>query len=489
MKAAEHTSADARDINYWHRDARRRRARAFYEDTAASRDSFKRRNWYYHQQLEQFCRAMIPAGSSVLEIGCGNGSLLASVQPRDGVGVDWSPSLIEQARARYPHLRFYVDDAEALNLIERFDYVVLSDLLGILVDVQAVVERLHRVCHRNTRIVITDYSYLWEPILRAAQGMGWAMSHPAQNWLPLSVIREILDLAGFDVIRSGGRVLLPKYVPVVANVLNRFVARLPLIEKLCLVTTVVARPTRSLRSVPATCSVIVPCRNERGTIAAIGERVPDMGGRTEIIFVDGHSTDGTPEEVERLIANSPHRPIRLLTQQGTGKGDAVRLGFERATGDILIILDADLTVAPEDLPKFYEALVRGDGEFINGTRLVYPMDGCAMQLLNLVANKAFSGLFSYLLEQHFHDTLCGTKALWREDYNRIAAGRQYFGDLDPFGDFDLLFGASRLNLRIREVPVRYTERVYGETNIKRFSHGWQLIKMCWVALPRLKFAP
>jgi glycosyltransferase involved in cell wall biosynthesis len=213
-----------------------------------------------------------------------------------------------------------------------------------------------------------------------------------------------------------------------------------------------------------------------------------MGGRTEIIFVDGHSTDGTVEAIEQLMRDMPHRHITLLKQTGKGKGDAVRLGFAHATGDILMILDADHTVGGEELPKFYNALVSGYGEFINGTRLVYPMDGQAMQLLNLVANKAFSSLFSYLLEQRFHDTLCGTKALWRTDYERIAAQRSYFGDLDPFGDFDLLFGATRLNLRIREVPVRYAERVYGETNIKRFSHGWQLIKMCWKAMPRLKFA-
>jgi glycosyltransferase involved in cell wall biosynthesis len=325
--------------------------------------------------------------------------------------------------------------------------------------------------------------------MRLGQAAGWAMKHPAQNWLPLAVIRELLDLAGFDVVRTSGRVLWPRRVPGLSSALNRVVSRLPALHRLCLVNTVVARPRRSNARVSTpTCSVIVPCRNERGTIDAIVRRLPEMGGRTEVIFVDGHSTDGTVDEIERVIRANPARNLKLVRQDGNGKGDAVRLGFARATGDVLMILDADMTVAPEELPKFYEALVSGYGEFINGTRLVYPMDGQAMQLLNLVANKAFSALFSYLLEQRFHDTLCGTKALWRSDYELIAAQRSYFGDLDPFGDFDLLFGASRLNLKIREVPVRYSERVYGQTNIKRFSHGWQLLKMCWLAMPRLKFA-
>ena len=484
------TPAPLFDVNYWHRDERRRRAKEFYERIAPVRDVFKRRNWYYHQQLERFCRFMIPPGSNVLEIGCGNGSLLASLEPRIGVGVDWCSAFVEQARARYPHLRFHADDAEGLELSERFDYVVLSDLLGVLVDVQRALEGLKRVCHKNTRIIITDHNYLWEPVLRFGQAVGWAIKHPAQNWLPTSVIATILDLAGFEVIRIGGRMVMPLYVPMLSPLLNRVVARLPLIERLCLVRTVVARPRRPTEIAPAaTCSVVVPCRNERGTIRAIVERIPDMGGPTEIILVDGHSTDGTVEEIERVIREQPGRNLKFLKQIGTGKGDAVRQGFAAATGDILMILDADMTVAPEELPKFYQALVSGYGEFINGTRLVYPMDGQAMQLLNLVANKAFSSLFSYLLEQRFHDTLCGTKALWRTDYEKIAAQRSYFGDLDPFGDFDLLFGASRLNLKIREVPVRYTERVYGETNIRRFAHGWQLLKMCWTAMPRLKFAP
>jgi len=490
MSARAPNSERPVDVNYWHHDARRRRAQDFYEQNAAVREAFKRRNWYYHRQLERACGFLVPPGSHVLEIGCGNGSLLASLQPRVGVGIDSSPAFIAQARAAHPGLRFLVGDAEVLELAERFDYVVLSDLLGVLIDVQRAIENLHQVCHERTRVIITDYNYLWEPVLRIAQAGGWAMKHPAQNWLPLSVIVSILEMAGFEVVRTSGRMLLPRYVPVLSPFLNRFVARLPWADRLCLVKTLVARPRRQPPAGQrATCSVVVPCRNERGTIAAIGQRVPEMGAGTEIIFVDGHSTDGTADEVERLIAAMPHRRIKLLRQTGSGKGDAVRLGFAHATGDILMILDADMTVAPEELPKFYDALASGYGEFINGTRLVYPMDGQAMQLLNLAANRAFSSLFSYLLEQRFHDTLCGTKALWRRDYETIAAGRSYFGDLDPFGDFDLLFGASRMNLKIREVPVRYTERVYGETNIKRFSHGWQLLKMCWRAMPRLKFAP
>jgi glycosyltransferase involved in cell wall biosynthesis len=316
------------------------------------------------------------------------------------------------------------------------------------------------------------------------------MPQQRQNWLALGDIENLLSLAGFEVIRSGYRLLFPAWIPGVSWLANRLMAKLPGIRKLCLVQYVIARPAgaRSVNPDAYSVSVVIPCRNERGNIENAVARMPRMGRSTELIFVDGNSTDGTAVEIERVArAYGSRWPIRLLHQgDGTGKGDAVRKGFAAATGDVLMILDADLTVPPEDLPKFFDALTRGKGEFINGTRLVYPMERQAMRTLNLLGNKFFSVAFTWLLEQRFRDTLCGTKVLFKRDYEKIAANRHYFGDFDPFGDFDLIFGASRLNLKIVEVPVRYRERTYGVTNIKRFSHGWLLLRMCGVAFYKLK---
>jgi glycosyltransferase involved in cell wall biosynthesis len=202
--------------------------------------------------------------------------------------------------------------------------------------------------------------------------------------------------------------------------------------------------------------------------------------------VDGHSTDGSCEEIEAIIRESSDKEIRLLIQPGQGKGDAVRYAFAHAKNDVLMILDADLTVPPEDLPKFYHAIASRKGEFINGTRLVYPMEREAMRMLNILGNKFFSVALSWLLNQPLKDTLCGTKVLLLRDYQAIARGRNYFGDFDPFGDFDLIFGAAKLNMKILEVPIRYRERTYGSTNISRFRHGWLLLKMTLFAFRKLK---
>jgi glycosyltransferase involved in cell wall biosynthesis len=251
---------------------------------------------------------------------------------------------------------------------------------------------------------------------------------------------------------------------------------------------IVARPNAPVRtSRPPSVSVVVPARNETGNIERIFSTLPAIENDSEIIFVEGNSTDNTYLAVEEAIKRHPSVPCRLFKQTGRGKGDAVRLGFAQAKGDILMILDADLTVAAEDLVRFYDAIVSGKGEFINGVRLVYPLEKGAMQLANLFGNKFFGFAFSWLLGQPVKDTLCGTKVLWRSDYEVIAKNRGYFGDFDPFGDFDLLFGAARLNLKIVDMPIRYQERKYGATNISRWRHGLLLIRMVAFALNKIKF--
>lgn len=448
-----------------------------------------KRNRYYHAEIAQFVRFVVPSGVRVLEVGSGTGDLLAAVRPRHGLGLDLSAGMVERAAAAHPDLQFTVGDAEDLQVDGVFDYVIASDLIGYLGDVQTAFEQLHRVTTPESRLVITYINHLWEPVLRLAQAIGLTAPQRRQNWLAIGDIENLLYLSGFEVVRSGYRLLLPLRIPGVSWIANRVLAKLPLLRSLCLVQYVIARPAGHRFPPQAhSVSVVIPCRNERGNIASAVARTPALGRETELVFVDGNSTDGTAAEIERIIHEyGSRRRIRLLHQgDGTGKGDAVRKGFTAATGDVLMILDADLTVPPEDLPRFYAALTTGKGEFINGTRLVYPMERQAMRTLNLLGNKFFSVAFTWLLDQRFRDTLCGTKVLFKRDYEKIAANRSYFGDFDPFGDFDLIFGASKLNLKIVEVPVHYRERTYGVTNISRFRHGWLLLRMCVVALFKLK---
>ena len=463
------------------------RIREHFERLAPEVDRWRRRNSFYHADQSRYLRYLIEPGRRVLMLGSGTGDLLNDLRPSAGLGIDLSPALVSIARGKHPHLRFEAADAEHLETLEEtpFDYVVLSDLVGYLDDVQACLEGLRRFCHPGTRIVISYYNFLWQPVLRLGESLGLKTPTPEQSWLSLNDLANLLTLSDFQVVKTERRLLFPKFVPLLGWLLNHL-GMLPGLNLFCLSQYAVARIGEPAVTHAESVTVVIPCRNERGNVEPAIQRLPEFGSAQEILFVDGHSDDGTRQEIERVIAANPGKNIRLLDQVGTGKGSAVRQGFAAATGDILIILDADLTVPPEDLPKFYRALAGNKAEFLNGCRLVYPLEDEAMRALNLLANKAFAWIFSWLLGQRLKDTLCGTKVLRRRDYETLVRNRGYFGDFDPFGDFDLLFGASKLNLRILEIPVRYRNRSYGETKIHRFRHGWLLLRMVVYAYRKLK---
>jgi SAM-dependent methyltransferase len=446
-------------------------------------------NATYHRRLADVYRWLVPSGSRVLEVGCGAGDLLAALSPAVGVGVDFSSQMLAVARGRHPSLEFIETEASEPQSSRTFDFVILSDLVNDVWDVQSVLERVLSHCHSATRLILNFYSHLWAPPRAVAEYIGAARPLLGQNWLTANDMTNLLNLAGFDVVRRWEEILCPFPVPGLEPFANRVLVKSWPFKLAAMTNFIVARPHHSVRPPlrSPTVSVIVPARNEAGNIEEIFTRVPEMGPLTELIFVEGHSRDDTYAAIERGIAANPQRTCKLFRQSGEGKADAVRLGFEQASGNILMILDADLTVAPEDLPRFVAALQSGQGEFINGVRLVYPMEDRAMRFMNLVGNKFFSAIFSWLLGQPIKDTLCGTKVLWKSDYQDIVDARSYFGDFDPFGDFELLFGAAKLNRKIVEMPIRYRQRVYGETNIRRWKHGWLLLKMSAFAARRLKW--
>jgi SAM-dependent methyltransferase len=458
---------------------------AHWDAIARKRDSWRGMGKWYHRRLFEIYRFHVNPNQKVLEIGCAEGHLLAALQPARGIGVDFSEGMIRRAGQNYPNLEFIQSDAHDLSQIQdKFDVIILSDLVNDLWDVQRVFQQIQPLCHPRTRILLNFYSRLWQAPLSAARQLNLATSNLYQNWLTTDDINALLVLAGFEAITSSREILFPLPLGAFAN---RFLVRLWPFNHLALSNFVVARPAAEpVKDAPAV-SVVIAARNEAGNIKSLFERTPKMGRGTEIVFVEGHSKDDTYAAIEREMASHPSTPSQLFRQTGIGKADAIRLGFENARGDVLMILDADMTVPPEDLPRFYDALVSGKGEFINGVRLVYPMEKEAMRTLNFIGNKFFSLAFSWLLGQPIKDTLCGTKVLWKKDYEQIAANRSYFGDFDPFGDFDLIFGAAKLNLKIIDLPIRYRERTYGTTNISRWRHGLLLFRMVAFAARRIKF--
>jgi SAM-dependent methyltransferase len=458
------------------------RVSKFY-DSAATDSNWAGRS--YRRILGHYYRHLIPSDASVLEVGCGGGELLALLPNRDVTGVDISAKQIEAARERLPHGTFHVQAGELLSLDRTFDVIILSETLNLAADVQTLLGQLREVSTPETRLICNFYSSLWRPALALATALGIRVRQPQSNWLSTSDVRNLYELADWEFIKVFSCMLCPIWIPGLERFINRFLA--PLLPWFCLAVFAVARIRDVKTASRPSVTVVIPARNEAGNIEKAIQRIPRFADETEIVFIEGHSVDNTWQEIQRVLQKYPERKIKAMKQSGIGKGYAVREALTAASGEILMILDADLTVPPEELPKFYEAVSSGRAEFANGVRLVYPMEERAMQFLNLCANKIFGLIFSWLLGQPVKDTLCGTKALRRSDYQRMAANRRYFGDFDPFGDFDLLFGASKFNLKIADIPIRYRERIYGNTNIQRWKHGWLLVRMVWFAARKLRF--
>ncbi|MBR1214301.1 glycosyltransferase [Bradyrhizobium sp. JYMT SZCCT0180] len=464
--------------------------RKLHDELAPERNRWLRKAAFFHSEDLLYLKFLIPTGSRILELGCGTGHLLAALKPSHGVGVDISSGMIEQARQSYPDLTFLQGDIEDPTFINSlsgpFDVILIMDTLGVLGDCQQTFANLHQLCGRETRLIVVYFSHLWKPILKLAELVRLRKPQPPQNVFSPQAVHDLVALADFEAVKAELRMLSPLWLLGIGRFLNRFVAPVPGLRSLCLRHYTVCRSLVNKDDGIHSATVVVPARNERGNIEQAVLRIPQFCDDIEIIFVEGHSRDGTWEEIQRVMSAYPQHNIKAMRQPGKGKADAVFAAFDVAQGDVLMILDADLTMPPEQLPKFWEAIRSGKGEYINGSRLIYQMEDEAMQFLNLIANKLFSIIFTWLLSQRFTDTLCGTKVLRRSDYEKLKAGRAYFGDFDPFGDFDIIFGASKLGLKVVEIPIRYANRTYGETQISRFRHGVLLLRMVAFAFFRIK---
>jgi len=450
-----------------------------------------RKGWggYYHNRLIKIYKFIIPTNSTILEVGCGNGKLIGKLSGSYKLGIDFSENAIELAQIQFPDCQFICTDLADFETDKTFDYIIISDLVGDLWDIELALNKVSNYCHDETRIVFNFYSKLWELPLRLGEKLGLKKPNLQQNWVTKEDLTNLLYLTDYEIIKQWQEVLFPFKIPLFSWLCNRILVKLPLFNLFALSNFIVSRPIikKAKDDALPSVSVIVAARNEAGHIQELIERVPKMGSFTELIFVEGGSDDNTYETIESEIQKRSREKISLYKQSGKGKGNAVRKGFEEANGDVLMILDADITVPPEKLVQFYNSIINGKGEFINGVRLVYPMEKKAMRFFNLVGNKFFSLSFSWVLGQTIKDTLCGTKVLRKRDYVKIINNRNYFGDFDPFGDFDLIFGAAKLNLKILDLPIRYQERKYGETNIQRWRHGWLLLRMLIFSLTKIKF--
>ena len=453
----------------------------YFDQVAPSWEHWQRKNDFYHAAMRDLIGGMIPPGSRVLEVGSGVGDLLASLKPRRGIGLNLAEGLTQRAREKHPEFEFHTIEIDSTSLPPTFepDYAVMTNMLDYVYDVWDMLEGLKPAIHEGTLLIVTTNNPLWAPILRLASKLGLRIPDSPRNFITNRDICSVLNLQGFQIVEEGLTLPVPKRFPILGPLLNAIVPELPVLRFVSSIQYIAARlrvPRPRL-----SCSVVIPCHNEAENIAECVRRVPNMGAWTEIIVVDDGSTDGTKDKVQ-VISETDHRVRLVVLQKNQGKAAAVQAGFAAATGDVLMILDADMAVAPEELPKFLIPLQDGTADFVNGTRLIYPMHGKAMKVANFLGNKGFCLLASKVLRQRVSDTLCGTKAFFRRDYDRMPIGGK-----ERWGDFDFLFGAARLKLRILELPVHYTERRAGKSKMRVLVDGWYFLRACFFGWRMLRF--
>jgi hypothetical protein len=431
---------------------------------------------YLHKKIKDYLSVSIRPNNSILEIDPSNEYL------KKGGWDNYDSISIKNIE---PHeLR--------INQKQTAEYIVVNGAIHYWEDIQSNLNSIHHICEIETRIILVYYSSLWKPMIKLADFLGLRKKRNEMNWISPDDVNSFALLSNFEIVRDQPKLLLPFNIPILSNFINKFIAVLPIIRSFCSIRIAILKPIKNQWINKPSVSVVIPARNEAGNIENALKRTPLMGPNDELIFVEGNSTDNTWETIKEIsqkpeYLNKWQNRIKIVQQDGKGKGDAVRKGFSIAENEILMILDADLTVPPEELPKFYNAIYQEKGEFINGCRLVYPMEKKAMRFFNMIGNKFFAITISYLLGTRLKDTLCGTKVLTKKNYQKIVDNRSYFGEFDPFGDFDLIFGANRLGLKIVEVPIKYRDRLYGDTNISRWKHGVILLRMTLFAARKLMF--
>jgi len=460
----------------------------FYNDLAQKRDFWFNKNRFYHKEMLSYYKFFIPPNSSVLELGCGTGEIVGSLSSSHGVGVDLSDGMIDLAKEKHPNIKFVCSDVEDFGESRTFDYILLAGTLGSVKNIQGLLQKLLSMSTSDTRIIISHYNELWGPLLRFAEKIGLKMPEFFYNWLSIDDIENFLNISGYEIIRKDFRIIFPFGIPLIAGFLNKIIARFPIIRRLTLTHCIIARPVKTPENVPQLkTSVILTCRDEEKNIEGLVESIPQMGAHTEIIFVEGHSKDNTIGKIKEMIEKYPNKDIKLLKQKGIGQGDAFRMGFDQAQGDFLCWLEADLTIDPQEIKMFWDAYLSGKGEYINGTRFIYKMERKSMPLFNFIGNRLFGYVLTAILKQRFTDTLCGFKAISKRNYIRVRDNINEFGEFDPFGDFQLIFGSVKSGLKVVEIPVHYRPRQYGEskaygkTFLSFLKHACLLLRMSFIA--------
>lgn len=372
-----------------------------------------------------------------------------------------------------------VDTNEDLNKIlinnTKYDCIVLSDMFEVNDDILGLLKLLKKNLNNDGTILLTSITPIWDGVLSILEMLNLKNKSKKRSYIHLNKLSAVLDTINFQITGKRTRQYFPFKLFYFGNIINNF------LEIILYFFNFGIRSYFTIKEIEDTAekdvlskTIIVPAKNEEGNLNELINRIPYLGNNVEVIISCGISNDNTLGMAKSL--KSDNFIIKVIEQTSKGKANAVWEACEQSSNDLIAILDADLSVDPEELSSFFELIETKKCDFVNGTRLIYSMEKGSMRFINNFGNRLFQYVVSKIIRLPLTDSLCGTKVFKKNLYEKIKKWQSVVKIKDPFGDFDLLFAAAYSSQKIVEYPIHYRARKYGTTQIRRFKDGFKLIK-------------
>ncbi len=431
----------------------------FFKSNFIKRLNFIQKKFFLFKEISTFLNNCLDHTKNIF-IFCAGNSIL-------GQNIDSNKIFIKEIDEQYQikhkdNIHYVNENIE--NILSDCDTVVISDIEHQLNPAKNLLN-LSRIVGDNTKIILLSKNMVWMILIKILK-LFFSFSPKKNNFLPSSYLDNLYSSCNLELIRQEKIIALPINIPFLTKIINR-IFRLPLLNFFCMSNIAILKKKikNSSNHKDLKISFIIPCKNEQDNIKVFEQKINENTEPDEYLFGDDNSSDKTSDEIDKLIEKLSDKKIIKYNGPGICKSENVYKGIDLSSGDIIVIYDADHTVSFEDIKFSVSIMKKTNVDFINCTRMIYPQKDGAMKFANFIGNTIFASLFSLLFKKKITDTLCGTKIFYKKDWEKIKENTSQWGMKDLWGDFDLLIGAYKNNLKITEVPVTYYERRENETKM------------------------